>query len=223
LTADMVLAHRVFRRELGLLPDLVQAVLPGDLARSAMLAQHCRELTTALRHHHTAEADLLWRRLRERQALPSVVEGQLLTWHRQHAELIGELDALLPLWRRDPQPDLQTVISDILSELAAAVNGHLDDVEEHLLPAADKHFTAGEWRSLGLKAARWIPLHRMAWMLGAMLEDATAAEQRNLLAKVPGPARMLYRMVGRESYEREIAALRGRDIKEPRLAFQDHS
>ena len=74
LTSDMVLVHRVFRRELGLLPDLVQAVLPGDRARSALLAEHCRELTTALRHHHTAEADLLWRRLRDRQALPFAVE-----------------------------------------------------------------------------------------------------------------------------------------------------
>jgi len=209
LTSDMVLVHRVFRRELGLLPALVQAVLPGDGARSALLADHCRELTTALRHHHKAEADLLWRRLRDRQALPFDVEEQLLTWHRTHAELIGELDALLPLWRPEPQPDLQAVISDILTELAAAVNSHLDAVEEYLLPAVDQHFTTGEWRSLGLRAARWIPLHRMAWLLGAMLEDATPAEQRNLLAKVPAPARMLYRMVGRDQYEREIVALRG--------------
>jgi hypothetical protein len=146
--------------------------------------------------------------LRDRQALPFVVEQQLRAWHRTHAELIGELDALLPLWRREPEPDLQAVISDVLSDLAAAVNGHLDVVEEHLLPAVDQHFTSGEWRSLGLRAACWIPLHRMAWMLGAMLEDATPAEQRSLLAKVPAPARVLYRMVGRDQYEREIAALR---------------
>jgi hemerythrin-like domain-containing protein len=208
LTSDMVLVHRVFRRELGLLPALVQAVLPGDLARSAVLAKHCLELTTALRHHHTAEAELLWHRLRDRSALPLVVEEQLLTWHRVHAELIGELDALLPLWQQEPQADLQAVIGDILAELAAAVNGHLDVVEEHLLPAVDQHFSAGEWRSLGLRAARWIPLHRMAWLLGAMLEDATPSEQRNLLAKVPAPARILYRMVGRDQYEREIIALR---------------
>jgi len=49
----------------------------------------------------------------------------------------------------------------------------------------------------------------MAWLLGAMLEDASPTEQRNLLAKVPAPARMLYRMVGRDQYAREIAALRG--------------
>ena len=57
---------------------------------------------------------------------------------------------------------------------------------------------------------RVVPVRRMAWMLGAMLEDATPAEQRNLLVKVPAPARMIYRMVGRDQYEREITALRGR-------------
>jgi hypothetical protein len=49
----------------------------------------------------------------------------------------------------------------------------------------------------------------MAWLLGAMLEDATPAERANLMAKVPGPARLLYRMVGEEQYTREMRALRG--------------
>jgi hypothetical protein len=35
-----------------------------------------------------------------------------------------------------------------------------------------------------------------------MLEDATPAERENLLAKVPGPARLLFRMVGQEQYLR---------------------
>ncbi|MEP6561120.1 MAG: hemerythrin domain-containing protein, partial [Nakamurella sp.] len=168
LTSDMILVHRVFRRELRLLTDLVDAVPPGHHVRAGLLAEHCRELITALRHHHTAEADLLWRRLRDRDALPPAVQEQLLTWHQIHAELLGELDALLPLWQRDPQPELQTVVSDIVSELSVAVNEHLDAVEQCVLPAVDRHFTPAEWRSLGLRAARWIPLHRMAWMLGAM-------------------------------------------------------
>ena len=78
-----------------------------------------------------------------------------------------------------------------------------------MLPAVDQHFTTREWLALGLRAAGWIPLHRMAWMLGAMLEDATEAERKQLLAKVPGPARLLYRMVGRDQYAREMSAVRG--------------
>ena len=41
-----------------------------------------------------------------------------------------------------------------------------------------------------------------------MLEDATEAERRNLMSKVPGPARLLYRMVGQEQYLREMRELR---------------
>ena len=82
----MVLVHRVFRRELRLLPALVERSGRAIRSGPTLLAEHCRELTTALRHHHTAEAELLWRRLRDRDALPPAVEQQLLAWHRVHAE-----------------------------------------------------------------------------------------------------------------------------------------
>jgi hypothetical protein len=92
---------------------------------------------------------------------------------------------------------------------AQGVPAHLDASERLVLPAVDQYFTSGEWLALGLRVAGSIPLHRMAWMLGAMLEDATDAEHKQLLAKVPGPARLLYRMLGRDQYAREMSAVRG--------------
>jgi hypothetical protein len=137
------------------------------------------------------------------------VEQLIGRWHRQHDELMRELDALIPLWESTADTDLREALTDILGELASAVASHLDAIEEHVLPAVDRHFSSGEWLSLGLRAASWIPLHRMAWMLGAMLEDATPTERKNLLAKVPGPARALFRMVGQERYAQEMRTLRG--------------
>jgi hypothetical protein len=92
---------------------------------------------------------------------------------------------------------------------AQGVPAHLDASERLVLPAVDQYFTSGEWLALGLRVAGSIPLHRMAWMLSAMLEDATDAEHKQLLAKVPGPARLLYRMVGRDQYAREMSGVRG--------------
>jgi len=43
---------------------------------------------------------------------------------------------------------------------------------------------------------------------GSVQEDATPQERQNLLSKVPGPARLLFRMVGREQYVREMRVLR---------------
>ena len=42
LTSDMVLVHKVFRREFGMLPTLIGGVEPGDTARAAVIAAHAR-------------------------------------------------------------------------------------------------------------------------------------------------------------------------------------
>jgi hemerythrin-like domain-containing protein len=208
LASDLVLVHKVFRREFGLLPTLVAAVPQGRAERATLLAKHYRELATALRHHHAAERDLLWRRLAERAPLDPAVRDAVQGWHRRHDELIDELDGMLDLWVAAADPDVRDLLVDILAELADAVTEHLDLVESRVLPEVDRHFTGREWLALGLRAASWIPLNRMAWMLGAMLEDATDAERRNLMGKVPGPARLLYKMVGQEQYAREMRVLR---------------
>ena len=43
-TSDMVIVHRMFRRECALLPQLVAAVAGGDLARARTVAGHAREV-----------------------------------------------------------------------------------------------------------------------------------------------------------------------------------
>jgi hypothetical protein len=207
-STDMVLVHKVFRRELGLLPAMMRAVEPGDSARAVVVSAHCRELTTALRQHHAAESELLMPKLRRRAPLDPTLEPQILQWHSTHLALLDELDGLLPLWDEAADPELGNVLADIVTELAAELVDHLDAIERVLLPLADRHITPAEWLQLGLRAAGWIPLTRMAVLLGALLEDATPQERQNLLSKVPGPARLLFRMVGREQYVREMRVLR---------------
>ena len=63
---DMVVAHRAFRREFRLLPELVRRVAPGDTARATVLAGHGRMLLTGLHLHHNSEDLLLWPKLLER-------------------------------------------------------------------------------------------------------------------------------------------------------------
>lgn len=208
LASDIVLVHKVFRRELRLLPSLVAAVEPAQVERAALLGRHYRELATALAHHHQAERDLLWRRLSERTRLDPELADRMRQGHHRHAELLGEVDGMLDLWLAAADRDVRDLLVDILAELADALAQHLDLIESRLLPEVDRHFTPREWLALGLRAAGWIPLNRMAWMLGAMLEDATEAERRSLMGKVPAPARMLYRMVGQEQYVREMRELR---------------
>ena len=207
-STDMVLVHKVFRRELGLLPTMMRNVETGDSARAAVVSAHCREMTTALRQHHGAEADLLVPKLQRRAPMDPALQRQMLEGHRTHLALLDELDGLLPLWDEAADPELGHLLADIVTELAAEVADHLDAIERWLLPLADEHITTAEWLQLGLRAAGWIPLTLVAVLLGALLEDATPQERQNLLAKVPGPARLMFRMVGREQYAREMLVLR---------------
>ena len=119
-----------------------------------------------------------------------------------------ELDGLLALWLSTADEETGAVVADILDELHLGLSEHLDAVEMNVLPVVERHFSSAEWLQLGLRAASWIPLTRMAVMLGAMLEDATPDERSGLLARVPAPARMLYKAVGQQQYRREMSMLR---------------
>ena len=78
-TSDMVIVHRMFRRECALLPQLVAAVAGGDLARARTVAGHAREVLDMLHHHHVGEDELLWPRLSART--------------RFHADLLARMDS----------------------------------------------------------------------------------------------------------------------------------
>ena len=65
---DMVVVHRVFRRELIDLSLLIRRVAPGDIDRAAVVAGHARLVLSGLHLHHTSEDDLLWPKLLERAA-----------------------------------------------------------------------------------------------------------------------------------------------------------
>lgn len=54
----MVVVHRVFRRELRLIPQLVREVSPGNTARARVLAAHGRLVLRGLEGHHTSEDEL---------------------------------------------------------------------------------------------------------------------------------------------------------------------
>ena len=65
---DMVVVHRLFRRELIDLARLIRSVAPGDVERAAVIAGHARLVLAGLHLHHSGEDELLWPKLFERAA-----------------------------------------------------------------------------------------------------------------------------------------------------------
>ena len=85
----MVVVHKVFRRELALIPRLVRAVAPGDTRRAAVVAGHARLVLGGLDMHHTGEDALLWPKLLERDAPDSELIHRMEAQHHRVEELIA--------------------------------------------------------------------------------------------------------------------------------------
>lgn len=214
-THDMVIVHRVFRREFRLLPDLVRAVADGDTTRAALVGRHADELVTALHHHHTGEDQLLWPRLRERTAVNVELVATMERQHEHVAVLLATAHDVIPAWSAAADASTRDKLAAILGEVSTALDEHLTQEEREILPLAEQHMTADEWAELGKRGMAAIPKDRLFVFLGHMLEETTPGERMHMLRNLPVPARVLYQVVGKRQYKRETAAVRA-DITLPR-------
>jgi hemerythrin-like domain-containing protein len=208
-TSDMVVVHRVFRREFELLPHLVRSVELGDTARAALVATHAAELIAALHHHHTGEDELLWPKLGDRVTFQASLIERMELQHERIADLLRYAGQLLPRWRVRPTADLQGSLAETLAEVGDLLNEHLSEEEQAILPIAQRHITQQEWAELGQRGIASLPKERLLSFLGAILEEATPDERTEFLARVPLAGRIGYRLVGQRRYLREVVELRG--------------
>ena len=96
-THEMVLIHRVIRREFGQLPRLFRSAA-NDRARSKVIGAHAREMLHFLHTHHTGEDELLFPLLRERAALDPELMDRMDAQHAQVNDAVAAISAELPAW-----------------------------------------------------------------------------------------------------------------------------
>ena len=205
---DMVVVHRVFRRELRLLPELVRQVAPGDTARAAVLAGWSRMVLQGLHGHHTSEDLLLWPKLLERCQPDAELVHRM---EEQHERVHAALDALGPAldrWEAEARPAVSEEVAAGFDALRVALLEHLDEEEREILPMAACHITQAEWDDLGEHGLRETRKKDLPILFGAVLEEATPEERTHMLGKVPLPVRILMRTVFARKYERLISQVR---------------
>ncbi|WP_436774128.1 hemerythrin domain-containing protein [Yinghuangia sp. YIM S09857] len=208
-THSMVIVHRGMRRESRLLARLVAAVAPGDTARAAVLAGHFRDYRLGLHNHHHGEDELLWPVLLGRVDLGADVVLRMEAQHERVAETLARAEAALPAWEATAGEAERDALAAALTDHHAVLTAHMDDEETALLPLAAQHLTAHEWNALGEHFLAATPKPKLLFFLGMVLEDAEPAERADMLAGLPGFARLLWRLVGRPSYVRRMRAIRG--------------
>ncbi len=207
---DMVVVHRAFRREFGLLPALVRAVPPGDARRASVLAAHARLLLEGLHLHHGGEDALLWPLLHERTAPAATLVDRMETQHHRVHELLTRLEPALARWEAEARPAVTEEVAAGFEALRDALLEHLDQEEAEILPLAARHVTPQEWSRLGEHGVEGMRRSHLPLMFGMVLEDADPHERAEMAATLPAPVRLLLRTWGAWRYRRYVSAVRGR-------------
>src|SRR5579859_6769243 len=107
-TRDMVLVHRVFRREFRLLPLMVRHIADGDTRAAGQVSRHAREMLDALHHHHQNEDELLWPRLLQRTPSGTGLVERMQTQHHAVGEILQRIEWHCPCGSARPAPATRT-------------------------------------------------------------------------------------------------------------------
>lgn len=208
-THEMVIVHRAFRREFRLAPDLIRGVAAGDTGRAGIVADHVSDLIWGLHHHHRGEDELLWPKLLDRAAPRRELIELMEVQHRRISEGLDGLQPLIGPWRDTGAVPAGSALATALDDLRAALVEHLDQEEAEILPLAAEHLSVAEWNELGESAVKSLPKNKRLIFLGMVLEDTSDEEQAAMIANLPPPVRVLWRVFGARGYARYVAKVRG--------------
>ncbi|MDT5081927.1 MAG: hypothetical protein QOJ80_6564 [Mycobacterium sp.] len=208
-TSDMVIVHRMFRRECAQMAQLVAAVPSGNVARARTVARHAREVLDMLHHHHLGEDELLWPRLSARTRFHADLLARMDSQHQGLAVLLEHTAKAFTEWQDAPIAHTSTPLIALLEQLSAGMNEHFDEEEAAVLPIVERVITAAEYEEVGRRGLVSVPIARRLIVLGYILEGATPQERTLLLAAIPRPVRLAYRLIGRRQHRNETTRLRG--------------
>jgi hypothetical protein len=205
---EMIVIHRVFRREFTAVPPLVRRARDGDTGRAGTVVGHLRLIMAGLHMHHTGEDVVLWPLLLER-ATPSTELVQ--TMQRQHHrvdEYAAQVEPLATAWAADPSAIRGEQLARLVEQFAEALLEHLDLEEREILPLVARHISVPEWDSLGEHGKDSMSARQLPLMFGAILEEADDEERQRMLGHLPAPVRLVMRTVGARQYRRYITRVR---------------
>jgi hemerythrin-like domain-containing protein len=183
---DMVVAHTMFRREFGLMPDLVRGVTPGDKQRARLVADHIALVSNVLSQHRVGEDRHIWPRLRNRcaQECGPLIDVMKDQHHAIHTCLLRVSKALQP-WRDSASARARGALAAAIDQLIAVVTEHLALEEERVCPLIVKHITDAEYAVLAQERAAYIPPGKLPTVLGMIMYYGDRAVSDMILAEMP--------------------------------------
>jgi hemerythrin-like domain-containing protein len=208
-TREMVVVHKLFRREFLQGPTWVRRVAAGDTKQAQLVFTHMKKDFDLLHHHHEAEDINLWPRLRERATDHHALLDDMEAQHRGIDPALARAEELGAAWAATADTAARDAFADAIEEFSAALLAHLDQEEAEILPLAQKYVTEEEWGLLAKHALASTPKMDLVTGLGGILEDASQDERDMMLGVIPAVPTFLYRAFGKRAYIKEATSVRG--------------
>ena len=208
LIQQMVVIHRVFRREFGLLPALIRAVAADDLGRAKVVADHASNLLRFVHVHHSGEDEYLWPVLLERVEVEAALIRRMEDQHLHVAALLPHAQEQLPGWAAQPSPERGEELATTFEGIASGLNEHLGEEEEQILPLVETHLSVDEWARLGQHATGSMSPPDLMATLAAILEEADDDERAMFTAALPPPVLTMFVEQAEPAYRKQMRQLR---------------
>ncbi|MEV6846707.1 hemerythrin domain-containing protein [Actinoplanes sp. NPDC051411] len=190
MTREMIMVHTAFRREFGLMPELIRDVAEGDRERAGIVADHVGMIGGILHHHHSGEDRVLWPHLLQRcpEELAPLVHSM-----EEHHDRIGNLGSQLAktvdAWRADADTVSRDAAADLLDQLLPVLHEHLGTEEQRVLPLVEKHITGDEWDGMVAESAASTPPEMLPLALGMMMYEGDPSAVQDALDNIPAEVR----------------------------------
>jgi hemerythrin-like domain-containing protein len=204
---EMALIHGLIRR--GFEQARAAVLAPGAHTHADAVAEYVGFHLDGLEAHHSSEDELLWPALYERASMSGALIRRM---EEQHAGLHDALDMTrreLAGWEAAPSAEKSGALAMALGTVAERLSEHLAEEEREVVPLIAAHITQAEWDHMGKVAfSKFKPKQRFIAM-GEMLAAASPNEAARMLAGLPAPIKVIWRVFGRGRYQRFMAELRG--------------
>ena len=203
----MALIHSLIRRGFEQAREAVLA--PGASSRAAAVAEYVGFHLDGLQAHHSTEDEFIWPALHQRASMSGALIRRMEEQHSGLHEALDTTQKELTAWEASPTTERSGALEEALGTVAERLTEHLTEEERDVVPLIAAHITQDEWDHAGEAAfSKFTPKQRFIAM-GEMLAAASPTEAARMLAGIPTPIRVLWRLVGRRRYRRFMADLRG--------------
>ncbi|GAA2306454.1 hypothetical protein GCM10010149_65310 [Nonomuraea roseoviolacea subsp. roseoviolacea] len=206
--SNMYLAHFGFRRDLGHLITAVGRVRLDDRRRVTALREHHAWVLFVLHHHHTAEDETVWPRLRERAPESIGTIDALETEHEACDHWLSESTAAFEAFEAAPSEPGRELLMTALRALADTLGAHLAHEETDGIPLMMAHITPEEDARMHKGITKQYGLRKLVTLLGWITAELPPDVEAHLRATAPKPMLLLSRLAA-GSYRRRAAYLWG--------------